>query len=665
MNANLNTTRRVAPSQPRLNAPTGGAARDSVYEAERQGMTQLAKAHSKVGEAVATCGQMLYQYDQHRIKDEYAADMRMLQTIYAEEYAKLNTDFSNRQFNSGEEFMSAYQAAATDLNRRVRQRITSGDPNYNGFVFRNIGRWEEELAQTAEVQAAVAMTNATTSWINTREKITMATNDAKLASIAQYGTVEEARAMIDTMKLENPRYAEYYEAKFTGLESRIKIREATKSVGFYLSELGTASEAILAEATKGVIAAQNETVNVDLIHGDNLSEADLQKNRDAILASRNKHKTDIAALNEEAKTTFYIAAQEEMLKKRDAFITKLDESGISEYDKGTLIQRFDRSALETINRSWSAYQNTIAKNQLAKTSEMRKAISEAEKNGTTYLLSQNSDFWTIVPNDDHMPDIAGSREFRFLRRHESPATEDEKLYNEWVVERSNENTLVALSRLVAIPEDDPAYFEKAKDVLEDLRLSGVLQENYAKVYGTFSRIYSGRKTQHREALSFFKESVFNAVVEKTSILSDEQKKEIKNFDALLQSGVLPPQVCDHLLNIATGSQRFDTITEASHFIESGLGALTESMNAETFAQNTQRKIDRLRTLTSLDPSEAFDRDGGKYQQAGEIGAARRTDFESWKAARKPSPHRHTQPSPLKKTLSEGGVKAPTGKSVLL
>lgn len=626
MDAKLNTNRRVAPEHQRLEAPTGGAARSSVYEAEREGISRLAAAHSKVGEAVAACGKMLYAYDQNRVKEEYAADSRMLNVIYAEEYAALNERFRNRQFDNSQQFKDAYIAESVEVNRKVRERITKGDPAYGGFTFRNMDRWETELSQTADVQAATGMVNATQNWINKREQITMQTNDERLKVIAKIGSADDAKKTVDDMKRENPLYAPYYDAKLGTLLETIKVRDAVNSLSGVVNDLGVNARERLDVLSAGIKATRSEYADLEIKPGDS---DDVR--RDKLLKRRNTGKINTEAEAAKLKADYFSEMAEETAKRRKAYEQLLSDSGVDFDTREKLLYSFDRKAATEAQQAYSAYVNTVTKEQKKRTEDNRKAYVEASSSGNTSYLLMNNDFATIVDRDDHLPDIPGTQEFRFQKKVDANAEgltaeqkQEAKWRNEFTQAKSTRNATIAINRLCALNTEDPNYFALAKDVLEDCRIGGITREDYAPVYDFFVKQFTKQKPQYQQTVGFFKDMLFSAIYNETSVLSEEDKETIKNFDQLCISGKLDTETFDFFLKVCTNAAKFGTYAEAVNYMQGTIGKFAKEADARAVNAQVQTKVQNLRSW--VDPSQTFDLD----PKSGAFAKVREEQFNAYK-----------------------------------
>lgn len=644
MDAKLNTNRRVAPESQRLEAPTGGAARDSVYEAERSGISRLAAAHSKVGEAVASCGKMLYAYDQNRVKEEYAADSRMLNVIYAEEYAALNERFRNRAFDNSQQFKDAYIAESAEVNRRVRERITKGDPAYGGFTFRNIDRWETELSQTADVQAATGMVNATQNWINKREQITMQTNDENLKMIAKIGSAEDANNAIAKMKAENPLYAPYYDAKGATLLQAIKVRDATNSLSGEINALSAESQTVL-DGLRVDKMAQDKVELANVVKpGDTPEQV-----RDKLLAQRKAVRRDTEAEDNRIKAAYFTEMTAKIAAERVEYEKTLIKDGVDVDTIEKLLYRFDRDAQAAVQRTYSAMVASDLKEQEARTKANRQALIEATNSGTNENLLLNGQFVTIYPTDTHLPDIAGTQEFRFQRKLDTnaegltPEQKREAMWrNEYTQEQSTRSAAIAINRLCDLNTDDPNYFAKAKDVLEDCRLMGITQEDYAPVYDFFVTQYTKQKPQFQESVGFYKDALFAAIRDNTSILSEDEKETIKNLDDLLMSGKLDSATCDYFLKMCVNAKKFSSYTESMNYMTGSIGKLTKEVDARVMNANVQTQINKL---VYRDPSDIFDRNPTSGAFGAEREAQRNNYVEQKRKQEEDERNRQTRVSP--------------------
>jgi len=214
MDAKLNTQNRVSLTRG-INVPDFTKGRDAAYAAQREGIEDLAKAYSNVGAAVQYSGRVLYEYDQHNVAKQYAADEAILKTKYAEQYAALSDRISKQSFGSSAEMKAAFDAGAQEIDERIADGLENGFNNADGtvFRFRNADRFEEPLRQLGEVQRATAMNTAVDSWIVEEDNRTQQAFDTQMSMAVLLSDNDGVQKVYEQMCAFYPARKELYAAK--------------------------------------------------------------------------------------------------------------------------------------------------------------------------------------------------------------------------------------------------------------------------------------------------------------------------------------------------------------------------------------------------------------------------------------------------------------------
>lgn len=306
MDAKLNTQNRVSPTRA-INVPNMSAGRDEMYAAERAGIEDLAAAYAKVGDAIAHCGKLLYDYDQENVKKQYAADEAVLKQQYATQYAELSNRIAKQHFGSSSEMRAAFAAGAEEIDERIATGVERGFANGDGstFRFRNADRFQEQLRQLGEVQKATALNDATEKWIVAEDTRTQQAFDTQMSTAVLLGDSEEVERIHKQLVAFYPANKELYDAKKSFALATIANKAATETGNRLIKLQQSAAEeeyrlALAKDDYTAAKAALDKQVKLGTML---LDEADARLQRDEFVYAKKKNAAEAREADKVKKAT--------------------------------------------------------------------------------------------------------------------------------------------------------------------------------------------------------------------------------------------------------------------------------------------------------------------------------------------------------------------------
>lgn len=580
MDVSIDNRRKVRTDARGFEAPTAGAARDSMYAAERAGQAELAKARSRIGETLADCGKMLVQYDQHVVKKEYAADMRMLKVRFAGEYANMTRALSeDPSITTSEQFKAAFASRSADIRERVLKAARNGDAD--GFTFRNMDRWTEEIDMTANIQEAEAMTQATERWIAARDNMTRRVNDARLATEVQTGTTESINALLDVLKEEDAMNAPLWEAKRPLALYSAQKREAANMGAAAVNAFDSGVPALLEEAGKAVesLRAEPERPNIGGIPvpGKDASAAERDAYRANVAAAVSKSiKTDEKQRKQNEENllnAYYVRGAQQVKRNVDAYAAEVNKlEHLDAAAKDQLVRSFEAKLNASLSSGWALFKKSLGDKVREKNVGMTAAMAEARRLGDYSTLAVNTDFQLIAPTDANVPEEGELSAFRFVRVSDTGAEpgDAEKL------RKSKNSLVVGLARLSALEKSSDTFSEDCRTALMDAKLSGITQEDYAVLWDEFGMRCTGERDN--ESASYFKKAFIGALSSRGLVDADVK------FDDYVMSEDTNADADAFLAEVITTAGAMKSFESAQHYIDSAVNEYAKRAQAQQFSR---------------------------------------------------------------------------------
>lgn len=580
MNVEIENRRRVRTDARGFEAPTAGQARDSMYAAERSGLSELAKARSRIGETLADCGKMLVQYDQHVVKKEYAADMRMLKVRFAGEYANMTRELSeDPSITTSEQFKAAFASRSADIRERVLKAARNGDAD--GFTFRNMDRWTEEIDMTANIQEAEAMTQATERWIAARENMTKRVNDMRLATEVQTGTSASVTALIDAIKQENPNESALWDAKRELALYSVEKREAANMGVAAVNAFDSGVPALLEEAGRAVAKMREEPERVNIgeisVPGEGASEAERDAYRAKVAAAVRKNNADDERRRkqeEEAVLNAYHERGEELVKRQvEAYAAEVNKfPHIDAAAKDGLVRSFESKVRASLSSGWALFKKANADKVRERNVGMTEAMVEARRLRDYSTLAVNPDFQLIAPTDASIPDAGALSAFRFLRVSETGG----ELGDAEKLRQSTKTLAVGLARLSSLDKSSGTFAEDCRTVLMDAKLRGITREDYATLWEEFGMRCTGERDN--ASASYFKKALIGALASRGII-----KPDVK-FDDYVASESTNAEADAFLAEVITTAGELKSFESAQHYIDNAVKEYAKREQGAAFSR---------------------------------------------------------------------------------
>ena len=616
--------RKVRPSAEGVRRADMSAARGSVYEAERSGRSELAKAHSRIGEAVAYCGRMLLAYDQHRLKTEYNADMNMARVIYADEFAKVKREQEQQTFSSAGAHEAWLRHRSARAVEQAKRRILEGDPDNGGFRFRNAERWEDELNLLADVNEATFRVKSTELYLAQRERDTMRTHDAWLSTLAQIGGMEELNAWkkgIDESELSDAD-REIYGRKYALTKNKILSREAQEDIDVRTQIFGADFERAKGEIDANAdYSALKQEAFENAGEGGIFTAEQVEKNRRTALHNRaliyesDKKREQAAEVEMWRRTN---AMKENALKSYSEKIGGVSE--LSDAQKRELLEKMKASLESEAQKRLDAFRRARKAEHADYGGRLVSAVQQAFVGGYGFEgLTQAIPTWGT---DDSLldPTNAETSVFRFL-----PAPQvGEAGYTE-ISRRSRTNAVAAISRLSKLNAKSETFASDAQRIMEDARLGGITKEDYASAFDVFARICAGENDN--EKASYFEDKLFEAI-RNAGMIPKEREKEIKSLEAFMRSDLSPDDADRWFLTEIKNATAYRDLASAQNYFGGVIASFTKGMQVR---QLTELAVANLSLYASVGSglSRAYDEGA-----AGAIEEERRKLLEGIEAERK-------------------------------
>lgn len=577
---------RVSVQSPRMSSPDLAGGVNTIYNAQRQGMSELAQAHANVGKAIASCGEMLMTYDQHSLKKEYAADMRMFDVRFAEAFSALDNEAEKTEFANSDEFKAWYSKRSAEIAARLKQEAKNGA---NGFLFRNYDRWATEIDQTADVQSAVGMIRATEQWINRREAATARVNSERLKVITATGTVEDVKEWHTKVSEEDPSQKEIYSLEAETAITAIRNRDA----GLLRDTLTAASESEFVELD------EKAERDVKSVSGERkqLKEGMLPSESAQVILANRKANALSAREQKEAYAAAYLEEADKRVKERvEDYRAILKEQGLDE---------------KAVNAHTKKLENELR--QKARQVHQARVLSfnagerDAGKEAMDALAKTSGDYWdfslapgyeTIEPSGDACK-LGGTETagFAFVGEEHSDDSRTSLAYG--------------LCELSKIKRNDPEAWARIKTVLEEARLYGITKEDYGYLWDQAVRICKNEENTAIEAI----EGIIVERIKSSGILGKDEKK-LNTLSAIIDSPKTPEFVDEFLIHVYSTMKGLRDPSTARGFVEKNIPQFANELDVEVLNANYQKSLEKIRNIGSLvrDNANAQDFSGSRREK---------------------------------------------------
>lgn len=511
MNINFDNTQSVKPTGGGLKAPNLYSGQKQVYAAERAGHDALGKAFANVGNAVAYCGDLLARYDQETVMRSFNEDMQLYKTRLSEkfalgaqainyagaggdspvsaEYSRVASDIGiTRLPTNREEFQQAFHQVREWAKREIDNEIASGS-----LQIRNRERWDKEVGQMFEVQAANAMVQSTEKWVAAQEHLSNQKFDACVAWEVANGTSDSVKDLFESRIKERPDQKPLLDVKYRAARSTVAGRDIAANVNAYIDDFGRFAGEVL--------SAEEEQDEAEEVAPRDVSRAGLL--REAETARKTK-----AQLKDE-KQADYTTKCNEVIKVRMEAIKKAIEANpdLTAKDKKRLIEDAEKGFYGARDFMWSEYLKAEVEEQAAATAKLKDQL-----NRPMSAIATDPEMKYLAPTDA-MLDL----------------NDDEDSAHSFIEGKAGTagNYLAAGIALSKLKTDSASFAKNATAILLDARLKGVSKEQYGMLFDYVQRMSRGEVKMSAEKRAALESEI-------VAMANAAYGKEWKSFNEMLK-----------------------------------------------------------------------------------------------------------------------------------